>query len=515
MGKNVKVRVTKEDSTRDLYKTIINKADYSVNIDETTDYSPTSFLMPVLDQEVLKQLVSQSTILPQCINAYVNNIPGFGMKIQYKEEHPDESPEMIAEFNKLKEIIDLLNLDMESTEVFKDVIRDREEVGIGYIEVVRNLEGLPIEINRLDPLYIRKTIPLEPRQEVSYWYKGREVKRPKRFCIYKQQRGNQTIYYKEFGDPRVMNYTNMKYEETETTANEIIEFKIGTEPYGSVRWSGLILNADGARRAEELNYNYFKKGRHIPMMILLENGTLTDASWDSLQESITDIEGEAGQHAYTVLEMETQETSTALDEKNQTKIQVIKTADILQKDELFQEYLENHRKKFQSAFNLPDIYTGYTADYNRATAYAAIENTEKQTFIPNRQELNWVINNKLLGEYKFEYVEVVLDKPEITNPEDIAKILDITERAGGLSMNLAKEVTSSLFSKTADDYTEDWGNLPLTMLNGQSYLNVNPSLLPIDNVNIDVNKSIYNNTNAGLKDIRNYLKSKEEELNVY
>lgn len=81
-------------------------------------------------------------------------------------------------------------------------------------------------------------------------------------------------------------------------ANEILEYKIGTEPYGEVRWIGQTLSVDGSRKAENLNNNYFENGRHTPLAILVNNGTLTQESYEKLQEYMNDIKGEAGQHAF-------------------------------------------------------------------------------------------------------------------------------------------------------------------------------------------------------------------------
>lgn len=53
-------------------------------------------------------------------------------------------------------------------------------------------------------------------------------------------------------------------------ANEIIDFPLGDMPYGEVRWIGQVLTIDGNRRAEVLNNNYFRKGRHTPLMILIK-----------------------------------------------------------------------------------------------------------------------------------------------------------------------------------------------------------------------------------------------------
>lgn len=116
----------------------------------------------------------------------------------------------------------------------------------------------------------------------------------------------------------------------------------------------------------------------------------------------------------------------------------------------------------QSAFLLPDLYTGYTTDFNRATAQTAMEVTEKQVFQPERESLEWVVNNRLLNGYNFKYVQAAFNKPDITNPDDIQKILNVTERAGGLTPNLAKEYTYEVLGKDGcEDYEGDWGDIPL------------------------------------------------------
>lgn len=48
----------------------------------------------------LQELVDESTILPQCIRAYKNNIAGFGISIDYNLDYADETPEMKTEFDK-------------------------------------------------------------------------------------------------------------------------------------------------------------------------------------------------------------------------------------------------------------------------------------------------------------------------------------------------------------------------------------------------------------------------------
>jgi len=180
-----------------------------------------------------------------------------------------------------------------------------------------------------------------------------------------------------------------------------------------------------------------------------------------------DIKGESGQHAFIILETEAADNTAGFEESKPT-IEVKDLASILQKDELFQGYIDNNRRKVQSAFLLPDLYVGYTTDFNRATAQTAMEVTEKQVFQPERKSLEWVINNKLLNEYGFQHVEAYFLAPDMSNPDDLAKVLTICNAAGGLTPNKAKQVALEAMGEVSEDYPGDWGDIPLAIQNQQT-----------------------------------------------
>lgn len=472
---NVGVRIIKSDTDSTPFsvfteRKVIEKSDKSEQLSRESSANATEWISHPVDMRGLKELVSDSTILPQCIKAYKNNIAGFGLSVHYLSDYDEETEAMKAEWTRLEEIIALLNMDMMAKEVFENVIRDRETYGIAYCEVIRDFNGDVAQLEFIvDTPSVDMTCPLEPYVDVKYYYKGKAIDRKKKFRKFRQNIAGKTVYFKEFGDPRVMDKTSGLYLEDgeepieyDNQANEIIEFRIGSMPYGEVRWIGQVLTVDGNRRAEVLNNNYFREGRHTPLMIVVKGGTLSDKSFDKLKSYMNEIKGEKGQHAFVVLETESNENSAAFEGEKQADIEIKDLASILQKDELFQEYQENGRKKTQSSFLLPDLYTGYTTDFNRATAQTAMEVTEKQVFQPERTSLAWIVNNRLLNGYCFQYVGVKFDDPDITNPDDIQKILNITERAGGLTPNLAKEVTYNTLGKDGcEDYEGDWGDTPL------------------------------------------------------
>lgn len=492
--KEVGVRVVKADDYEPTITVFnnqkpIEKSDKSEQLSRENAANASEWISHPIDMRGLKMLVDDSTILPQCIKAYKSNIAGFGINVRYMDDYDDETTEMKTEWNRMKQIIALLNMDTMTKEVFENVIRDRETYGISYCEVIRDLKGNVVQLEFIiDTPSIDMTYPLEPYIDTEYFYKGEKVTRKKKFRKFRQNVAGKTVYFKEFGDPRTMDkrtgyYVDEMSEEDEipdidNQANEIIDFKIGSMPYGEVRWIGQVLTVDGNRRAEVLNNNYFRQGRHTPLMIVVKGGTLSDESFNKLKSYMNEIKGEAGQHSFMVLETENKEVTAGFEESKQPEIEIKDLAGILQKDELFQEYQENGRKKTQSSFLLPDLYVGYTTDFNRATAQTAMEVTEKQVFQPERTSLAWLVNNKLLNGYQNRYVEAFLEEPDITNPDDIQKILNVTERAGGMSPNVAKELTYKTLGKDGmEDYPEEWGDIPLQYLKSAPQQQVTDPLL--------------------------------------
>ena len=228
-------------------------------------------------------------------------------------------------------------MDQDTKEVFEDVTEARETYGIAYLEVMRNLIGEVIGIEFIrHTTTIHKTPPLDPYVDMEHAYKDRTETRPKRFAKYRQQHNGRTVYFREIGDPRIMDKRNGEYGEgipLEHQANELMEFAIGTDTYGEVRWIGQVLGADGARSAEALNNRYFKEGRHTPMLIMVSGGTLTEGSFEKLQSYMGEIKGESGQHAFIVLESAETKASTAVDDVPPPTVQIHNLSTMLQKDE--------------------------------------------------------------------------------------------------------------------------------------------------------------------------------------
>ena len=114
------------------------KADVSQQLSSEEAYSSNGWLEPPLPLEGLKVLVNNSTILPQCINAYKTNIAGYGIGVKYRDGDQEETSETKAEWDALQDIMNLFTIEMDTKELFEQVVEARETFGIAYLEVIRS-----------------------------------------------------------------------------------------------------------------------------------------------------------------------------------------------------------------------------------------------------------------------------------------------------------------------------------------------------------------------------------------
>lgn len=448
----------------------VEKAAEPTSVD-STEINSSEWLLPRYSIDGLKAMAQHSTIIPQCAVAYGANIAGFGMHLAYIED-TEETDEMIAEWDAAQSVIDLLNPDGIISDVFVEAVRERETCGIAYIEVIRNVGGEVVEIsNVLDTASIKVSKKDDYATEYTRRYRGNEFTREKRFRHYVQEINGKKVYYKEFGDPRHMDRRTGEYVSdralpiADEAANELLVLKIGKEHYGTVRWEGQILSVDGSRAAESLNCNYFHNGRHTPLMILVNNGHLTEDGKKEVASYLSSVKGEKSQFGFLLLETEPEQGKLAFSDAPEPKVEIKDLSPMLQKDALFGEYLESNRRKVQSAFRLPDVYVAYTTDYNRATVYAAMNLTEEQVFRAERESLEWVINNQLLSCYGWKHVKVVINEPDLQDQDALTAKLNAYMAGGGLPINVCKEKAFEMLGiDSAEPYEEDWGNYPLEII---------------------------------------------------
>ena len=290
----------------------------------------------------------------------------------------------------------------------------------------------------------------------------------KKFRKFVQIVDNEKVFFKEFGDPRILNCQTGEYDDDtppDDKASSIIFFNIYCPytSYGLPRYIGQLLNIQGNRKAEELNYTYFMDGRHMPMAIIVENGKLTEDSINTISEK----KGDKARHKYLILEAEGLENDVQIgddEEKSKVSIRLEKLAEMLEKDGLFQDYCKNNRDKIRSAFRLHPIYTGESQDYTRATADTARQITEEQVFQPERDEIAFTFNNILKRAFMIKNVSMKFVAPTISDKAEIAKAVSPYVMAGAATPNMLVDALGDLLGKSFEPFEGEWADKPMQIL---------------------------------------------------
>lgn len=458
-------------------KSQIQKAEGQLSNNESSSVqgAVADFIAPVYSPTALRMMVDHSTILPQCVRAYKDNIVGFGYTVENKDPENGDTDAQAKERSQLMDVLEFFSFDMPLKKLFGKVIEDREAIGCGYLEIERDGTGLPVHGYYVDATTIEASKLSDPIK-VTVQRNGKKFQIYKRFRKYRQKvsalGGIQAIYFKEFGDPRKMDCRTGEYIEEgktledENEANEIIAFPTGSGVYGTVRWLGQSIHVEGSRLAENLNYNYFVQGRHTNLAVIIEGGTLTDDSFTNLQNYVSNIQGVDNSHKMLLIEIDSlmDQAGDILEDdgkKSKPTVKLEHLNDLLQEDALFLKYMDESRKKVQSSFNLPDLYVGYMYTFNRSTAEAAIEVTERQVFGPEREDIAWVLNNKILEPYNLQHVYFKFKGPTLADQQYVIETFKAASAAGGITPQDARKFAGKVFEIDLEKFTESWANIPI------------------------------------------------------
>lgn len=447
---------------------------------EEFEYS-VDIISPPYEPKKLLEIVEESDSLKQLVGAMATNVSSFGYGIRYDSDFDyndaDQTTKTEAdqEWDRLKLIFKYINPSEDFKNLIEKVVIDRESIGWGTLEVIRNGKGDIAQFEYCRACNIRLSKPNRTLVSIKQLQKNQnglyeEVEVFKRFKKFVQMINGKKVYFKELGDPRTMNLETGKYEECspEKMATEIAYFPIHTSytDYGVPRWIGTSINAVGSRLSEILNYNYFQDGRIIPAAITVDGGKLTEESIQQIRD------GKGINNAFKLMVIETTPysddeykaagfDSTTMN-KVTTKIQPL--TGIMNEDALFQNYQEKNKEKIRDTFRLPPIYTGASADYNKATSEVAKLIAEEQIFIPEREKIMSPINTILNNELGIKYCEVYLKGPKIGDLTELADALDPYIQAGTATPNMLIDALGDLLGKSFEPWDKELGNMPFELI---------------------------------------------------
>ena len=492
-------------------------------------FSTHGALVPPFDPEDLCALYRVSNSLRPNVDAYQTNIDGFGHRfepvINLESEDADEQirnalflerlhdenidpgddlPENVEEFLPsdeeiekaradikmhmrlekawLKNFFDFCCPDISFSELRQRSRQDREVIGWGTWEALRNDEGEVAQFNYLPGFSIR-LLPLDKPVEVAMRVRisdlsFEEVTMKRRFRRFIQVFEDQMMFFKEFGDPRVVSKKTGEIipvdkdgkalfeDEEDGPATELLYFPIHNpeSAYGVPRWIGNLLSVIGSRQSEEVNFLYFDGKGVPPMAILVGGGRLSGNSIDRIRDFIkNNIKGRKNFHSVMVLEAETA-SGKQVENAGKVKIEMKPLTAAQHNDALFQNYDERNINKVGMAFRLPRMLRGDIRDFNRSTADAALAFAEMQVFQPEREDFDFMINRKLLlNEFGIRYWKYVSNAPVTRDPAVVAKMIKDLMNANAVTAIDMRPLLEEVFNREFRTITADWAKQPVPL----------------------------------------------------
>jgi PBSX family phage portal protein len=367
-----------------------------------------------------------------------------------------------------------------------------EVIGNGYWEVLRDglrqvaqFNRVPAESMRLLPIDDEITeVEILVRVSPLTWAKKKVRKRFRRY-VQCWEGNNKVVYFKEFGDPRIVSARTGKVYKTVAEmqaadkdhgpvkeATEIFWFKITSlrSAYGAPRWIGTLLAVLGNRQSEEGNFIYFENRSVPPLAILVSGGRLNKDSVKSLEDHIrNNIKGSRNNHKILILEAESATNPGTVagagggGTQARMKIEIVPLSDSQLKDALFQQYDERNFDKVGQAFRLPRLLRGDVRDFNRSTAVASIDFAEVQVFGPIRQQFDWIINKHIMPAIGARYHVFRSNAPTVRDPEALSMMIERMVKANVLTPGEGRALCSAVFNEELPVIDAAWTKQPFGM----------------------------------------------------
>lgn len=435
----------------------------------------TSIIEPPFNPHALLRMPTENHMLRQCIDSMVTNTEGHGWRLEYIGP-PDqqESDPAKLEKAKLEAFLSAPNPEHSVTETRERFRRDLETVGDGYYEMGRNADGTAAFVHHVPAHTVRLTQRDATETEFVTWrlVEGAwtEVKAKRRFRRYVQVVGSKRVYFKEFGDPRVIDpSTGQEKPElgADKGATEIIHGQLYTPgtPYGSPRWINQLPAIMGSRQAELTNLDYFRDNAVPAMIITVAGGEITQASLDEIEQHLSSVRGRSSFNRVAVIEAVGHEEAASNDGTVSPPTLEVKPLRSEQaNDGRFLEYDKECAKKVRAAFRLPPIFVGQSEDYSHATAKSAYAVAESQVFGPERTRSDELWNAKVLATFQPVYWALRANPPRITDPQDVLSAVDSFDRAGALTPNVVIGLANEYFDLRIPTILHEWGNWPFSLV---------------------------------------------------
>ena len=453
--------IEKDDAFEDFYFNPKSKDDDQARV-----------LRPPYNPQVLSSLCQHNNTLGQMVTTMEVNIDGTGWVIEKDddvESEDEESEEQDAKKEMLEGFFDEVYPRVSFTTVRRNLRRDLERVGYGYLEVMRALDGtlmflkhLPADSMRL--VKLDESVPVE--QTVERDGEQMQVLMHKRERRFAQVQGSKIVYFKEYGASRDVDRVTGEWGDLNSLpaadrGTEVLFFRIHEDArtaYGVPRWINQIPSVLGSRKAEELNLDFFNSGGLPPALVFIQGGELTGEVRKQVQSYLS---GKGSSiHRGGVIEVHS--TGGTVDSPGNVRVSVERFGAERMQDSMFENYDQRCEERVRAAFRLPPIFVGKSQDYSFATAFASYTVAEAQVFQPEREEFDEIINNTIMRELDPEGDYVFRSMPLTVN--DVQTQLEalglVKEKLSDEQLVMAVNEATGMSLKVEEDADEEDEGVP-------------------------------------------------------
>lgn len=362
------------------------------------------------------------------------------------------------------------------SEHIRNTIVDREALGWTGWEVIRSSTGRVVRLKmvegrtlRLGPL-TEEPVPVKIRRPVSkVAYEAKAVEMHFRTIV--QMVGTDFIWFKQLGDPRTISSKTgkafsdeaaMKKEEGEDVkpATEIWWHSnpFPNDPYGMVRWHGMIPGLRGSRIAQDQTVDDLASSS-IPRGLLLAMDTRIGKSTIAQLKAFFKSGQGKNHNRIAIVEAQTSKASVMAG-TGRVALEWVSLVEAQHKDASHQWYVERTEIAVGVQFRIPKLLTGRIEDVNRSTSQATLEYAEEQVFVPERFSLSWDMTHKLLIPHGVKFWEFFLKGPQKPDRESVAKAAETFLKHGVMTPAEARPIAERALAIDLLDTPQPWQNQP-------------------------------------------------------
>lgn len=358
--------------------------------------------------------------------------------------------------------------------------QDMESTGNAYWEVLRSTkDDMPRHLIRVRAATVR--IGLGPGKEVEVIERRkltdlthetvRVRRRFKRFTQLDMQ-GTPSIWFKEFGDPRLMSRKTGKYHANLASllkadgkrakpATEMFHFSIASSTptsYGMPRWIGNVPGVLGSRELDETNLDYFISNAVPALALLVSGGRFGAGVEEKLKEFFEEeVRGRKATHKMVVLEAEAQKTGPNGPSQN-PKLEFVPLRNAQVNDALFQTYDKNNGEKIRVSFRLPPSMTGA-----RSFVLAELKFSEDQVFEPLRDDFDGHINKHFMPALGIFLWTFQSKGTVVRDAEAVGRLIVDMVREGVIVPDEARMVLSKITQEDFPPLNTIWSKQPMPL----------------------------------------------------